>query len=203
MSLPNTREVNVFRGMFQSFCSQGVSLERKILLGRHPPGQRRPGQRPLDRDPWTETPEQRPLDRDLDRDPLDRDPWTETPGQRPLDRDLDRDPLDRDPLERDPSGQRPSEGTWDQTGIDIMRPLERTWDQIGSDIIHTPWYWHLVGATAVVDMHPTEMHSCYKSIWSVHIQYQTISRMYDSRCNCLFITTVWIFLKGAHCAFCL
>ena len=29
----------------------------------------------------------------------------------------------------------PLEGTWDQTGCDIILPLERTWDQTGSDII--------------------------------------------------------------------
>ena len=35
-------------------------------------------------------------------------------------------------------GWRPLEGTWDQTGSDIIPPLERTWDHRGSDIIHLP-----------------------------------------------------------------
>ena len=73
----------------------------------------------LHRDPWTET-----LDRDLLTEAWTETwtetPWTETsPGQRLL---PDMNPLDRGPLERDPSGQRPSEGTWDQTGSDIVHP---------------------------------------------------------------------------------
>ena len=40
------------------------------------------------------------------------------------------------------------------------QPLEGTWDQTGSDIIH-PQYCHLVAATAAVGTHPTGMHSYF------------------------------------------
>ena len=60
---------------------------------------------PLEGDPlWRES----PLDRDLlGQRPPDRDPWTQIAGQNPLDRDPpDRDPQTESPKQR-PPGHRP------------------------------------------------------------------------------------------------
>ena len=68
------------------------------------------------------------------------------------------------PARLPPPPPPPPEGTWDQTGTDMIPPWKKqgTRHELTSDPIPL-WCWHLVVATSVVSTHPIGFHSCCKT----------------------------------------